>query len=144
MSYYNVEHAVEAMLKTAFQTKLTTAELTHEIKTYWGDESGDDDRETKTILEINIAAAPNEPQGWQDPHRILAVDVEILTQTAEDPTRALIKSGYDAVRESVDEDTFSSSAISVVNSIVVDAGTGVQTEGRWNIVYLPLTVDICV
>lgn len=145
MSYVSLEAAVEAMLKTAFQTRLTTAGLTTtSIKTFWNDESGAATRETRALLAVNIAAAPNVPQGWQTPERMVYVDVEILTQTSSDPVRATLKTAYDAIRTSIDADEFSSVSITTVTSVVVGVGGGVLTEGPWNLVRIPLEVNVCV
>lgn len=139
MAYVEVENTVETMLKTAF----TTGGVTQDIYGAWIDDSGTDDRETRSSPHVQIIAAPNIPYGWHEPRRRVPVTIEVWSKYAEDPTGTTFSSLYHDVRQLIDETSFSHASFTAVAVYPVEGGS-VLTDGYWRLATIQLDVEVCV
>lgn len=147
MSYVNIENATEEMLKDAFQDALDTAELSATVRGWWLDDDTGASSEDEIFPQVNIKAAPNYGYegGYRQPLRLVPVTVDCITFAADDPKRQDVQALYHAIREVLDEDTFSHDSFSSVPAIEINRGGDVfLDEGVLNVIRTELTVHVCL
>ena len=150
MSYVAVESNVETMLKSAFETALDAADLTCAVHGWWIDDASGDTEEEIEFPQVNIAAAPNVPDGWRQPLRFVPVTVEIITFAADDKKRQTLAAIYYAIREVIDTATFESDQFEHVPAVFVETGGDVLMGGSlldpelYHVVRMELTVHVCL
>lgn len=149
MSYVNVEAAVELMLKTQWVSDLEDAGITCAVRGHWLDDNPTGSSEDIIFAQVNLSARPNQPRGWQQPLRYVVVDINMVTFQPDDKKGNTLTSIYDVIRESIDEDTWSSPSLTEVNAIMVleggFRGAGEINQGELlNVVNFPIQVEVCL
>jgi hypothetical protein len=148
MAYVAVESLVETALKTAFATAVTAAKLTAYYRRFWVNDAGntgepDATREEVVYPIVGIAAAPNYPSGWHTTERTVPVTVSLITYATDDPNRATLLSLYNAVRGSIDADTFTATGICDITALPVPGGA-IYSDERLHVAEIMLDVSVCV
>lgn len=143
MAYVAVESKIETALKTAFATAVTAAGETAYYRRFWVDDSGSADREQRIFPCIGIAASPNYPTGYHTSERTVPTTVTIMTSAIDDPNRVTLLALYNAVRGSIDTDTFTDADIADITPLPVAGGT-VYSDERIHVAEISLDVSVCI
>jgi hypothetical protein len=147
MTYQSIEPEVEAVLIAAIEEALEDAEITATVRGWWNDETDNEGEEKLAFPQVNVEASPNIPQGYREPLRFVPVSLSLVTFEPDDKARQTILAIYDAIREILDEDDFTSTtlgefpAVEILDSssVTIDGGAGLL-----NIITLQLTVHVCL
>lgn len=132
------------MLKSAFETALTADELTATVYGWWLDDASGSDSEEAVFPQVNLKAAPNIPEGYRSPVRMVPVTIDIVTFEPDDRKRAAAVAIYNCIREVLDGDELSSESFSAVPAITIDDGGDVYDEAPLQLIRLEITVHVCL
>ncbi|TSA40088.1 hypothetical protein D4Q85_00320 [bacterium] len=140
MSYQAVEVRTEAMLKAAF----ASADASLTIRTFWSSDTTAA-TEARVGIQLNLRAVPNAPAdgAHRSTTRVVAVDAEFLTHSADDPKGTTCVSHYNLIRAVVDTAAFTDTAFNAAYVSVVDGGD-VERNEHYTRILLPLQVSVCV
>jgi len=93
-----IESLIEGGIKTAMQSALTTAKVTHPaFRCFWLNDTTDPEKpEEREMPLIAIVASPNVPDGVGSIFRSVSVEIVAMTALHDDPKRASLVALWEA------------------------------------------------